>query len=129
MIKRVLESKISKKLNSGKAIILIGPRQVGKTTLIKSILDKKDYLFLDGDDPTVRNLLTEPNTEQLRSIIGNKQIVFIDEAQRINGIGITLKLITDQFKNVQLLVSGSSAFELNRNINEPLNFLFFSYLN
>lgn len=120
MIKRVLESKISKKLNSGKAIILIGPRQVGKTTLIKSILDKKDYLFLDGDDPTVRNLLTEPNTEQLRSIIGNKQIVFIDEAQRINGIGITLKLITDQFKNVQLLVSGSSAFELNSNINEPL---------
>lgn len=120
MIKRVLESKISKKLNSGKAIILIGPRQVGKTTLIKSILDKKDYLFLDGDDPTVRSLLTEPNTEQLRSIIGNKQIVFIDEAQRINGIGITLKLITDQFKNIQLLVSGSSAFELNSSINEPL---------
>lgn len=120
MIKRTLESKIVRKLNTGKAIILIGPRQVGKTTLIGSILENKDHLFLDGDDPTTRNLLTEPNTEQLKSIIGSNQIIFIDEAQRINGIGITLKLITDQFKNIQLLVSGSSAFELNNQINEPL---------
>ncbi len=120
MIKRVLEHKILQKLNTGKAIILIGPRQVGKTTLINSILKNKEYLFLDGDDPTIRNLLTEPNTEELKSIIGNNKTVFIDEAQRINTIGITLKLITDQFKDVQLLVSGSSAFELNNQINEPL---------
>jgi hypothetical protein len=120
MIKRILESKILQKLNTGKAIILIGPRQVGKTTLINSILKNKEHLFIDGDDPTVRNLLTEPNTEQLKSIIGNNKTLFIDEAQRINTIGITLKLITDQFKDVQLLVSGSSAFELNNQINEPL---------
>ena len=120
MIKRDLESIIEGKLNTGKAIVLIGPRQVGKTTLIKSILNNTEHLFLDGDDPTVRNLLTEPNTEQLKSIIGNSKTVFIDEAQRIKNIGITLKLITDQFKNVQLFVSGSSAFELNNQINEPL---------
>ncbi|MEO7119884.1 MAG: ATP-binding protein [Ginsengibacter sp.] len=120
MIERIIQSKIQAKIGSGKAIIILGPRQVGKTTLIKNILKKKAYLFLDGDDPTVRNLLTNPNTEQLKSIIGNNKIVFIDEAQRIENIGITLKIITDQFKSVQLIVSGSSAFEINNKLNEPL---------
>ena len=120
MINRAIESKIEAKIGKGKAIIIIGPRQVGKTTLIKSIIEKDTYLFLDGDDPTVRTLLTNPNTEQLKSIIGNNKIVFIDEAQRIQNIGVTLKIITDQFKEVQLLVSGSSAFELQNTINEPL---------
>ena len=120
MIIRAIESKIKAKIGKGKAIIIIGPRQVGKTTLIKSILKDEAYLFLDGDDPTIRNLLTNSNTEQLKSIIGKNKIVFIDEAQRVENIGITLKIITDQFKDVQLLVSGSSAFELNSKINEPL---------
>ncbi|MFS4416524.1 ATP-binding protein [Maribacter sp. 2307ULW6-5] len=120
MIKRVLEEKIAQKLDKGKAILVIGPRQVGKTTLINSILENREHLFLDGDDSTVRNLLTDPNTEQLKSIIGNYNTLFIDEAQRIENIGLTLKIITDQFKKVQLLVSGSSAFELNNQTGEPL---------
>jgi hypothetical protein len=120
MINRVLQSKIESKIGKAKAIILLGPRQVGKTTLIKNILENKDYLFLDGDDPTVRNLLTNPNTEEIKSIIGSYKILFIDEAQRIENIGLTLKIITDQFKDVQLLVSGSSAFEINNKLNEPL---------
>ncbi|MFS4454858.1 ATP-binding protein [Maribacter sp. 2304DJ31-5] len=120
MIRRVLKNKIAAKIDKGKAIILIGPRQVGKTTLINSLLANRDFLFLDGDDPTVRNLLNDPNTQQLKNIIGNNQIIFIDEAQRIKNIGLTLKLITDQFKSVQLFVSGSSANELSHNTNEPL---------
>lgn len=120
MIKRSLFNILNEKINSGKAIILIGPRQVGKTTLIRGILEEKDYLFLDGDDPTTRNILTNPNTEQLKSIIGNYKLIFVDEAQRIENIGITLKILTDQFKNVQLFVSGSSAFELNNQTSEPL---------
>jgi len=120
MIKRALKQTINQKLGKGKAIILIGPRQVGKTTLINSILESKEHLFLDGDDPAVRALLTNPNTEQLRSIIGGHEIIFIDEAQRIENIGVTLKIITDQFKQVQLLVSGSSALELNNQTSEPL---------
>lgn len=120
MITRSIQSSISAKLGKGKAIIIVGPRQVGKTTLIKTILEKQEHLFLDADDPTTRKLLTNPNTEQLKSIIGKNNIVFIDEAQRIENIGITLKIITDQFKDVQLLVSGSSAFELTNKINEPL---------
>lgn len=120
MITRSIQSSITAKLGKGKAIIIVGPRQVGKTTLIKTILEKQEHLFLDADDPTTRKLLTNPNTEQLKSIIGKNNIVFIDEAQRIENIGITLKIITDQFKDVQLLVSGSSAFELTNKINEPL---------
>jgi hypothetical protein len=120
MIKRDLEAQIGKRFGKGKAIILSGPRQVGKTTLFNKLLEDKEHLFLNGDDPTVRKLLTNPNIEQLKNIIGNNKIVFIDEAQRIENIGLTLKLITDQLKSVQLLVSGSSAFELNNQTQEPL---------
>lgn len=120
MIQRELSAAIESKFGKGKAIIIIGPRQVGKTTLCKSILENKEHLFLDGDDPTVRNILTNPNTEQFKSIIANYKVIFIDEAQRIENIGLTLKIITDQFNDVQILVSGSSAFEINNKLNEPL---------
>jgi len=120
MIKRDLENKIINRFGTGKAILLIGPRQVGKTTLFNKLLEGKEYLFLNGDDPTVRKLISNPNLEQLKNIIGNYKIVFIDEAQRIDNIGLTLKLITDQLQSVQLLVSGSSAFELNNQTQEPL---------
>jgi predicted AAA+ superfamily ATPase len=117
---RLIEKSLEKRLGSGKAVIISGPRQVGKTTLIKSFLSNKPHLFFDGDDPKTRRELTNPNTEELRTLIGQHTIVFIDEAQRIDNIGITMKIITDQFKNVQLIASGSSAFELNNRINEPL---------
>ena len=120
MYLRSLRDKIEKRIDSGKVIIVIGPRQVGKTTLIESILKTKDYLLLDGDDPKTRTLLSASNTEQIRSILGNNQFVFIDEAQRIDGIGLTMKIITDRFKDVQLFASGSSSFDLSNKINEPL---------
>ena len=121
MINRLLTPIIRKKLGTGKAIIILGPRQVGKTTLLKEIAEKKGpYLFLNGDDPTVQQQLEGANTQTLKQIIGKHTLVFIDEAQRIKNIGLTLKLITDQLKNVQLLVSGSSALELASEINEPL---------
>jgi len=120
MYQRILENTVKGKIGSGKAIIIVGARQVGKTTLIKNLLQEKKYLFLDADDPTIRQLLSSPNTEQIRTILGDYKIVFIDEAQRIEGIGLTLKIITDQFKNVQLFVSGSSSFDLGNKLNEPL---------
>lgn len=120
MYSRTLRGVIENKIGKGKAILLIGPRQVGKTTLINQIVSDKKHLFLDSDDPTVRSLLNNPNTEQLRSIIGQYKTVFIDEAQRIPGIGLTLKIVTDQFKDVQLFVSGSSSFDLSQELNEPL---------
>jgi len=120
MFARTIENTIKDKIDSGKAIILVGARQVGKTTLLKSILENKEYLFLDADDPSTRSLLQSPTTEQIRTILGGYKYVFLDEAQRIPGIGITLKIITDQFKGVQLFVSGSSSFDLGNLLNEPL---------
>jgi uncharacterized protein len=122
MIPRIIETQIRDLLFQGKAIVLIGPRQSGKTTLIQTILNDnlENSLFLDGDDPNVEQLLTRPNTLQIKQLIGDKNIVFIDEAQRIKDIGLTAKIIVDQFKDVQLILSGSSAFELSQQTNEPL---------
>ncbi|BBB33253.1 conserved hypothetical protein [Thermotomaculum hydrothermale] len=120
MYERLLQRVIQEKIDSGKAIIVLGARQVGKTTLINTLLKDKDFLFIDGDDPKVRAIFSEPNTEEIRSIIGNHKFVFIDEAQRIKGIGITIKIIVDKFKKVQLFVTGSSSFELSGQINEFL---------
>ncbi len=120
-IERILESVIRQRFFMGKAIVLIGPRQVGKTTLIKDILSAKgSFLFLDGDDSTVRVMLSTINTQQLKQLIGKHDMVFIDEAQRINNIGITVKIIVDQLSTVQVILSGSSAFDLNHRITEPL---------
>ncbi len=120
MITRTLEQRIASKIGRGKAIMIIGPRQVGKTTLIKKYLEGQDYLFFDGDDPTTRTLLDTPNTEQIKSLIGDKKVIFIDEAQRINNIGLTMKIIVDQLKDRQLWISGSSSFSLFNELNEPL---------
>lgn len=120
MIERTLKAIISQKVGRGKAIMIVGPRQVGKTTIINNQLQGIDYHFFDGDDPTVRSILDSPNTEKIRSLIGSKKVVFVDEAQRIKGIGLTLKIITDQFKDVQLWISGSSSFSLFNELSEPL---------
>jgi predicted AAA+ superfamily ATPase len=120
MIRRNLTGTLSDKLGKDKAIVVIGPRQVGKTTLINNLLKGMKFLFFNGDDPTTHKLLTDANTEQLRDLIGDAKIVFIDEAQRIKNISLTCKIIQDQIPGVQLIISGSSAFELANETNEPL---------
>lgn len=120
MYPRILEKTIREQIGRKRGIILMGARQVGKTTLIKKILEGKDYLFLDGDDPTVRSLFSSPNTEQIRSIVGGHKLLCIDEAQRIPDIGLTLKIISDRFTGIQWIASGSSSFDLGNQLNEPL---------
>ncbi|MFK7971660.1 MAG: ATP-binding protein [Bacteroidia bacterium] len=120
MFHRTLSEIVKQKVGRGKAIMIIGPRQVGKTTLIRKELEGQNFIFFDGDDPQVRELLKQPNTEQIRDLIGQHSVVFVDEAQRIEGIGLTLKIIIDQFKEVQLWISGSSSFSLAHELNEPL---------
>lgn len=88
--------------------------------MIKKILKNKEHLFLDGDDPLVRRSTGNANTEQLKQLIGNHHFVYIDEAQRIKNIGLTLKIIHDQLQPVKLLVTRSSAFELGNETTEPL---------
>lgn len=120
MIPRVLEKAIEGRFHKGKAILIFGPRQAGKSTYVETILKDKDHLYLNGDDADVREILTNTTATKLRLITGNKKIVFIDEAQRIPNIGLTLKLFTDQLKDVQVIATGSSAFELSSQVNEPL---------
>jgi len=120
MIVRTLQSTIEKKLFKGKAIIVFGPRQCGKSTLVEAILANTDHLYLNGDEADVRETLSNATSTKLKAIIGNKKVIFIDEAQRIPNIGLTLKLITDQIKDVQVIATGSSAFELSSQVNEPL---------
>lgn len=122
MIKRTLYEKITGQLFKGKAIIILGARQVGKTTILEELQKNIDgkFLFLTADEPDVRERLTNVTSSQLKQVIGDNRIVVIDEAQRIKNIGLTLKLITDQIKHVQLVATGSSAFELANEINEPL---------
>jgi predicted AAA+ superfamily ATPase len=120
-IDRKLKENLLKKWNSGKVLIVIGPRQVGKTTLIRLLCEAEgNYLFINGDDSEDRLLLEDAGENKLRMIIGNYKTVFFDEAQRINNIGMILKIIHDQIKEVRLVVSGSSALEIASEINEPL---------
>jgi uncharacterized protein len=122
MINRQLEITIKERFFRGKALLLFGPRQSGKSTLIENLLKSQDkeWLYLNGDDADVREILTNTTATKLKAIAGNKEIVFIDEAQRIVNIGLTLKLFTDQIKGVQVIATGSSAFELSSQVNEPL---------
>jgi predicted AAA+ superfamily ATPase len=96
--------------------------------LVNDFLSKRDFLFLNGDDADVRELLENAGTTKLKAILGEHKFVFIDEAQRIKGIGIIAKLIIDQFKDVQLFISGSSALEINDRMQEPLTGRKFEYL-
>jgi predicted AAA+ superfamily ATPase len=120
MIERHLFETLLSKFNKGKAIVLLGPRQVGKTTLIRACLTNKAYLFLNGDDPEIRDLLENAGVSKLKAIIGENKLVFIDEAQRIKDVGLIAKMITDQLTKVQLILSGSSALEISDSTQEPL---------
>jgi predicted AAA+ superfamily ATPase len=121
LISRKLEESITKKLGSGKVILVLGPRQTGKTTLLTGICRQSErWLLLDCDDLLVREQLQDANVEKLKQIIGTHTLILIDEAQRVRNIGLTLKILADHFDHVQILVSGSSALELANEINEPL---------
>ena len=109
------------KLFSGKALILLGARQVGKTTLLEQLVsNREDCLWLNGDELDVQRMFENTSADRLKAQLGDYKIVVIDEAQRIKDIGLRLKLITDQVKDVQLIATGSSAFELANKVNEPL---------
>ena len=122
MITRTLQQRIEGNLFKGKAVIVIGARQVGKSTLFRQITEKLEepVLMLNCDEPEVRELLVGMNLVELKLMIGKHRVVVIDEAQRVSEIGMTLKRITDNFPEVQLLVTGSSSFELQNRLNEPL---------
>ncbi len=121
-IKRLITEDIKNKLTSGKAIIIYGPRQVGKTTLIKKIKEKsKDkILFVSGEDRFVREWLSSQSIEILKKNLEGYKMLIIDEAQYVNKIGLNIKLIIDHIKDIKIIATGSSSFELANQVGEPL---------
>ena len=123
MIQRTLQNVLTQYIGKGKAILLIGARQVGKSTLFRMMtqtMPEDNILWLNCDLQSVRDMLYNPSLAGLQLLINNKSVVVIDEAQRVENIGLTLKVIVDNFPNIQLLVTGSSALDLHSKINEPL---------
>lgn len=121
MIKRAITEIISLKLGTGKAVLLFGPRQTGKTTLLHQLFDAKPgVLWLNGDEADIQQLFENGSSARLKAVFGDHSIIIVDEAQRIANIGLALKLITDEIRNVQVIATGSSAFELSNRTQEPL---------
>lgn len=119
-ITRTIQHSILQRLEDRKAIIVMGARQVGKTTLLHQLINDSDAMWLTGDDAPTRTLLSDIGIERLKALIGNRKVIIIDEAQRIKNIGLTIKLIVDNIPTVKVLATGSSSFELANVINEPL---------
>lgn len=122
MIKRCIKNQIDSCLYKRKAVIIVGPRQVGKTTLLKMLTADTDrkVLVWNCDEPDIRKKLNEPTSTELGAETANADLILIDEAQRVKNIGITLKLLIDNYPEKQVVVTGSSAIELSNSINEPL---------
>lgn len=128
MIKRILEETLRQHFGKGKALIVLGARQVGKTTILRSLFDDNDsVLWLNGDDQDVRTRLLSLSSTTLNHIIGNRKVVVIDEAQRVSDIGLVLKIIVDNMPGVQVVATGSSSFDLANLTNEPLTGRKFEY--
>jgi len=121
MVDRLVIKDIKSKLFKGKTILLLGPRQVGKTTLLKELADVKHKLmWINADEVENQALFDVVSAKRMKKLFGNNNLIIIDEAQRIPDIGLKLKIIIDELKDVQVIATGSSAFELSNKINEPL---------
>lgn len=124
MYNRILETSLEKTFFKGKIVIIVGARQIGKSTLAEKIIKKfsdEEIRYFNGDNPKDRELLNGKDFEFLDSLIGSAKIIFIDEGQKITTIGQTLKLLADNYKNKkQIIVTGSSSFNLLSRTEEPL---------
>ncbi len=130
-INRDLESVIASKIGKGKVIVLIGPRQVGKTTLLKKMLSgmafENPVQYWNCDEGEVRTLLSKASSLRFKSLVGKSKFIVVDEAQRVRDIGLSLKILHDNFPDVQFAVTGSSSLDLSNTINEPLTGRKFEY--
>jgi len=122
MIKRTIQSNVEKHLFKSKIIVIYGARQVGKTTLVKEIQKKhgENSSYFNCDEPDIRRAFMDKTSTELKEFLGNKKLIIIDEAQRVKNIGLTLKLIVDNFPTIQIIATGSSSFDLSNEIAEPL---------
>ncbi len=122
IIERIIENSLLQKLQPGKVVLLLGPRRVGKTFLLNKIITKfsEKKIFWNGEDLSVHDLLKKRSVQNYKNIIGDSEVIFIDEAQKIPEIGLILKLIIDSFPNIKIVATGSSAFDIKNSTGEPL---------
>jgi len=106
----------------GKVVVIYGARQVGKTTLVKEIQKKypANSVYFNCDEPDIRAAFINKTSTEIKSFLGDKKLIILDEAQRIENIGVTLKLMVDNFPTMQIIATGSSSFDLSNKIGEPL---------
>jgi len=113
---------LEKLVSPKKVAVIYGPRRCGKTTLINKFLEKTDeaFLLVSGDDITVREYLSSQSVPKLKGFVGKNNLLVIDEAQRIKEIGLNLKLVVDHIEGIKVIATGSSSFDLAKDIGEPL---------
>lgn len=121
-VDRVIKNQILESLIPNKVVVLLGPRRVGKTILIQQIIDEieEPYLLMSGEDIRVLELLKRRSTQNYVNLLQGKKLLIIDEAQKIPDIGNILKLMVDQINGLKIIVTGSSAFDMNNYMGEPL---------
>lgn len=121
MIERIQKEAVEK-IFGRKAVVILGPRQVGKSTLLHQLLDKEEsVMWLNGDDSDVRELFADFSAAKMRTILGPNKILALDEAQRIPEIGLKLKIIADQMKDIKVITTGSTSLDLAAGLNESLS--------
>ncbi len=119
---RDLSKNVIKKLQSNKVVIVYGARRVGKTVLVKEILEKinEPVLSLNGEDINVHDKLAIRSVENYKQLLGSYKFLYIDEAQKIPEIGLKLKLMIDEIEDLKIIISGSSSFDIHKDAGEPL---------
>lgn len=121
-IHRDLLEKIKQYMPDGKVLVLYGPRQVGKTTLVKVLMDSSSLRarFINADELIYREALESQSLAQLTELVGDAELLIIDEAQRVDNIGLNLKILVDNYPSLRVVATGSASFELANKIDEPL---------
>ncbi len=121
-IQRLLQTQIQDSLIPGKIVVLYGPRQVGKTTLARSLMANTAFRtkFINADEIIYREALSSQNRQILGELLGDAELLIIDEAQRVPNIGINLKILVDSYPRAIILATGSASFDLANKISEPL---------
>ncbi|EKE00934.1 MAG: hypothetical protein ACD_21C00250G0007 [uncultured bacterium] len=125
MFERTIKKNIEKELYHGKVVVIYGARRVGKTTLSKQILEEQKHLgkkisYLNCESLNVKPKLETTNELLLKDFLGENDLIVLDEAQNINKIGLTLKILVDTYPEIQIIATGSSSFDLANQVGEPL---------
>jgi len=121
-IHRILRQELIAAIQPGKVLILYGPRQVGKTTLVQDLLATSElpHSYISADELIYREALASQNRRTLGELLGNNRLLVIDEAQRVPDIGLSLKIMVDNFPHAAIIATGSASFDLAAKISEPL---------